>query len=68
MGHLPNHIFTRLISRASDLFGSEDAARDWLDTAQPGLDGQVPLEVARTEAGAREVEALLHRIEHGVYT
>ena len=60
--------FANLFVRARDLLGAEDAARDWLTTAQRGLGGLVPLDVAATEPGARDVEALLHRIEHGVYS
>jgi uncharacterized protein (DUF2384 family) len=32
------------------------------------LDGQTPLDFAGTEAGAREVESLIGRLEHAVYT
>lgn len=60
--------FANLFVRARDLLGTEQAARGWLSTTQRGLDGLVPLEVAATEPGAREVEALLHRLEHGVYS
>jgi uncharacterized protein (DUF2384 family) len=35
---------------------------------QPGLGGAVPLDFAKTEIGAREVENLLGRIEYGVYS
>ncbi|WP_082407641.1 MbcA/ParS/Xre antitoxin family protein [Verrucomicrobium spinosum] len=38
-----------------------------LNAPQTGLGGAIPLDYARTEVGAREVEALLTRIEHGVY-
>ena len=42
--------------------------RRWLTSRQFGLGGAVPLEYAETEVGAREVEDLLGRIEHGVYS
>ena len=32
------------------------------------MSGAVPLEYAETEVGAREVEHLLGRIEHGVFS
>lgn len=58
----------RLFGAAVALFeGDVNAARRWLLAPQPGLGGEVPLELATTEAGAREVEALLGRIEHGVF-
>ena len=60
--------FARLIGQASAVFGGPDAARQWLNAPQRGLAGVVPLDYAETEAGAREVERLLGRIEHGVYS
>jgi putative toxin-antitoxin system antitoxin component (TIGR02293 family) len=58
--------FARLWWLACDVFQREDGARAWLKAPQFGLQGVVPLEYAATEAGAREVENLLRRIEHGV--
>lgn len=60
--------FARLMGRAREVFESEDSARRWLNSPQIGLGGEVPLEYAQTELGAREVEALLGRIEYGVYS
>ncbi len=60
--------FARLIGQAAAVFGGQDAARQWLNAPQRGLAGAVPLDYAETEAGAREVERLLGRIEHGVYS
>jgi putative toxin-antitoxin system antitoxin component (TIGR02293 family) len=48
--------------------GDEDAARRWLHTPDDEFGGQNPLEYSRTEAGFREVEQLINRIEHGVYS
>jgi putative toxin-antitoxin system antitoxin component (TIGR02293 family) len=56
----------RLYALARNVTGGEDQARDWLRAPQYGLGGQTPLESMLTEAGAREVEDLLGRIEHGV--
>lgn len=60
--------FARLMGKAINVFGSEDNAREWLNKAQFGLGGAVPLDYAETEIGAREVENLLGRIEYGVYS
>ena len=50
-----------------DLFdGDIAAAREWLQTPQRGLGGQIPLDVAATAVGAREIERLVGRLEHGV--
>jgi len=59
----------RLFRLASELYdGDEEAAREWLSKPARALDGETPLDHAETEAGAREVETLIGRIEHGVYT
>ena len=47
---------------------SVENGRRWLNSPQVGLGGATPLEYAETEVGAREVEDLLGRIEHGVYS
>jgi len=60
--------FARLVGQAVVAFGSEEAARQWLNAPQRGLGGMVPLTYAETEVGAREVENLLGRIEYGVYS
>jgi putative toxin-antitoxin system antitoxin component (TIGR02293 family) len=60
---------SRLFARATDLFnGNPDAARRWLMSPQRALDGAVPMEIARTEVGAREVEKIIGRLEQGVFT
>jgi putative toxin-antitoxin system antitoxin component (TIGR02293 family) len=59
--------FARLMGKAVEVFESEESARRWLDSPQVGLGGAVPLDYAETEAGAREVDDLLGRIEYGVY-
>lgn len=54
---------------AVDLFeGDVNAARQWLQAPQTGLGGETPLAFASTEVGAREVERLINRLEHGVFT
>ena len=57
----------KLMGQATEVFESETAARAWLSRAQIGLAGFVPLELADTGAGIREVENLLGRIDYGVY-
>lgn len=57
----------RIFDRAVELFeGDPRSAREWLEAPQTGLGGEVPLEFASTEVGAREVENLIGRLEHGV--
>jgi putative toxin-antitoxin system antitoxin component (TIGR02293 family) len=57
----------RVFSRAIELYGGdEDSARTWLRRPRRALGGPSPFEMARTEVGAREVEKLIHQLEHGV--
>jgi len=57
----------RIFELAVELFeGDKAAARQWLQSPQLGLGGEVPLEFASTEVGAREVENLIIRLEHGI--
>lgn len=58
--------FARLWQVACEVFPSEAAAQSWLNRAQVGLDGNVPLDYAKSELGARVVEDLLMRIHHGI--
>ncbi len=60
--------FVRLLDKAVAVLGGEDRARRWLSSPQFGLGGAIPLEYACTEVCANEVENLLGRIEHGVYS
>jgi putative toxin-antitoxin system antitoxin component (TIGR02293 family) len=60
---------SRLFGKTLELFdGDRDAATEWLTTAQPALRGTVPLDLAKSEVGAREVERLVGRLEHGVFS
>jgi putative toxin-antitoxin system antitoxin component (TIGR02293 family) len=60
--------YARLLSRAESALGSVAAARSWLAAPAVAFRGECPLDFADTEVGAREVEALLGRIEHGVFS
>lgn len=57
----------RIFGKAVALFeGDVESARTWLSSPQRALGEAVPLEMPTTEIGAREVEDLIGRIEHGV--
>jgi putative toxin-antitoxin system antitoxin component (TIGR02293 family) len=60
--------FAKLMGKAVKIFGDLEDAKQWLNSPQFGLGGAVPLDYAKTEVGAREVENLLGRIEYGVYS
>lgn len=59
--------YARLYWMTVDYFGDPATAREWLARSARGLGGRSPLEFAETEMGAREVEDLIGRLEHGVY-
>lgn len=48
--------------------GNDDAAVAWLQTPLGILGGESPLQHASTEIGARDVEDLIGRIRHGVFS
>jgi len=59
--------YTRLAGLATTMFhGDVVAARRWLKAPAYAFNGTTPLEHARTEFGAREVENLIGRIRHGI--
>lgn len=60
---------SKLFDDSLSLFdGDREAAVNWLRTPKKALRNQSPLHFARTEIGAREVENLIGRIEHGVFS
>jgi putative toxin-antitoxin system antitoxin component (TIGR02293 family) len=61
--------YVRLYQRAAEVFDDDgESARQFLTEPQPGLDGAIPIDFARSELGAAEVMDLLGRIDLGVYT
>ena len=58
--------FARILALAEDVFESREDAVEWLNSEQYGLGGAVPFTMLQTDAGSREVEELLLRIEYGV--
>lgn len=60
---------SRVFGKALELFeGDRDATRRWLGKPQRALGGAIPMELAKTDLGAREVEDLVGRLEHGVFS
>jgi putative toxin-antitoxin system antitoxin component (TIGR02293 family) len=58
----------RIIALATVVLESEDKAREWLRRPLKVLTGKTPLDLTRTEPGAREVEHVLARLEHGIFS
>lgn len=58
----------RVVDLALSLFeGDKRAAQSWLMLSNDALGGKAPIELSKTEVGAREVESLIHRLEHGIF-
>ncbi len=59
----------RVFGASIELFeGDQTKARAWMKTPRSALSGMTPLEMSATEVGAREVEALIERLEEGVFS
>ena len=58
----------RLFEQAKRVFGTEERTRHWFNSPILALGRKTPLEFAQTEPGAREVENVIGRIEHGVFS
>ena len=56
----------RVTALAEQVFESNDTARQFLTTPHALLDGAEPLEVARTDLGARRVESVLWALEYSL--
>lgn len=57
----------RLFALAERVLCDAGAARAWLRTPAPGLGERSPLDLMRTELGARQIENLLGCLEYGLY-
>lgn len=58
----------RVAAQAEETLGSAERAAAWLQRPNRALGGEPPLALLDTDLGAREVEAVLGRLEHGVYS
>ena len=58
----------RVTETANRTFGDVAFARKFLSLPNPALGDRIPDELVETDAGAREVEVILGRIAHGVYS
>jgi putative toxin-antitoxin system antitoxin component (TIGR02293 family) len=59
--------FATLIMQATDVFGDEASALDWMVQPALGLDGYCPVELLANSVGYNLVSTFLGRIEYGVY-
>lgn len=56
----------RLTALAEEVWEDPELAREFLTSPQPQLGGKRPVELARTDLGARQVETILLRLEHSL--
>jgi putative toxin-antitoxin system antitoxin component (TIGR02293 family) len=56
----------RVAAQAFGVFGTEEKAATWLRRPNRALNGEVPIRLLDTDVGARQIEDILGRIEHGV--
>ena len=60
--------FAEILGTATEIFGSQEEAEQFLENPAIGLDQNRPIDLLATPAGVELVEAHLERIRFGVYT
>lgn len=56
----------RLAALAEEVWESTEDAQEFLTTAHPHLDNQVPIDLAASDLGTRRVEGVLWALEHSL--
>lgn len=56
----------RVLAAAEHVWDDREQAREWMNKPHRELSGRAPVDVARTELGARRVEALLEKLFFGL--
>ena len=59
--------FAEILAKATDVFGSQGEAEQWLERPAIGLDQRRPIDLLATPAGIELVEQYLERLAYGVY-
>jgi putative toxin-antitoxin system antitoxin component (TIGR02293 family) len=60
--------FADVLAKATEVFGSQKDAEQWLEQPAIGLEQRRPIDLLKTPAGTKLVETFLERIDYGVYT
>lgn len=58
----------RVVAMAEEVLGTTEKAAGWLRHPNPALGGRVPLRCLGTDLGAQQVETVLGRLSHGVFS
>ena len=54
-----------IFEQAVEVFGSENAAQDWITSPAYGLENQTPIDLLDTDIGAAQIKGLLSAIKYG---
>jgi putative toxin-antitoxin system antitoxin component (TIGR02293 family) len=57
----------RVVKAARDLFENDENADMFLRSPNPALGERIPIHMAQTDIGAREVETIIGRLAHGIF-
>jgi putative toxin-antitoxin system antitoxin component (TIGR02293 family) len=57
----------RIAALADRVFGNPEKAHRWMRKPKHLLGGKTPVDFLASESGARQVEQMLYRIEHGMF-
>ena len=60
-------VAVELLLKALRIAGSTQKLAEWIQTPVPALNGQTPYALMQSEEDRKQVDAVLSRIEHGVY-
>lgn len=60
--------FAEILAKATAVFGSQEAAEQWLERPATGLEQHRPIDLLATQAGVEIVETFLTRLKYGVHT
>lgn len=58
---------SRIMAHAVDVFDDRGKASAWMRRGNRALNGETPLSLLNTDIGARQVDNVLGRIEHGIF-
>jgi putative toxin-antitoxin system antitoxin component (TIGR02293 family) len=61
-------LFAETLAKATDVFGTQERAEEWLAKPAMGLDHQRPIDLLQTVQGAGIVSDFLTRLDYSVYT
>lgn len=59
--------FAEVLARATEVFGTQEAAEHWLNEPAIGLNQRRPIDLLATTIGTEAVKTYLDRMDYGVY-